>query len=472
MLSESQRHELIGLIVAGDSRYAAAQKVGCARSTIYRLAARDPVFAGRLAEAEELAGGPDTRAFLQQPKHWREAARVLQQINPEDFRLRRRQVPSTSFSLRGEAELFGELMEMILPAVSDDVYSLLIREINKLLAGYDSCDVPQLEDATKTEFFVERDSDRPSHPCATACLEGKPQPAPVEATVDQAEEPVLQRSSREWPTYVESSRSNSLSLQGFAIFETSNVFAQIQNRRARKSKRTAHGGKAVVHASSTRGPAGLRESRTWHSEHPGRHKRAKEDESQSGVERLGASAQARLLDVLEQLGEVERFHKIGDHRQFHGTDGGAEGWIARDDNHGHPGSDQFHLLDQLELQIARHFEIGDQQVITTGRKEAQGSEAIGRAIARVSFVSQELDRGPQERLLVVGKQQPERLRHTRNCPSCRTRFPVSSRWIRHRSINVAGHGHWRRDGPINKKRHYPPALTEEVHRDSASSCTP
>jgi hypothetical protein len=345
MLSETQRHELIGLIVAGYSRYAAAQKVGCARSTIYRLAARDPQFAGRLAEAEELAGGPDTRAFLQQPKHWREAARVLQQINPEDFRPRRRQVPSTSFSLRGEAELFGELMEMVLPAVSDEVYSLLVHEINKLLAGYDACDVPQLEDVTKTEFFVERDSDRPSHPCATACLEGKqcgdsvssefwetllqpddkgssggsvpsgtlgdavpqtpwdlalscqarsdgdaavddeencgmavptvlgsglgtkainpgglgavppgrlppdepdkPQREPVEATVHQAEEPVLQRSPREWPTYVESSRSNSLSEKEFAIFEMFNVFAQIQNRRARIGKRTAHGGKPL-----------------------------------------------------------------------------------------------------------------------------------------------------------------------------------------------------------------------------------
>jgi hypothetical protein len=279
MLSETKRHELIGLIAAGDSRYAAAQKVGCARSTIYRLAARDPVFCDRLAEAEELAGGPDTRAFLQQPKHWREAARVLQQINPEDFRLRRRQVPSTSFSLRGEAELFGELMEMVLPAVSDEVYSLLIREINKLLAGYDSCDVPQLEDATKTEFFVERDSDRPSCPCATACLEGKqcgdsisseswetllppdepdkPQSAPVEATIDQAEEPVLQRSSREWPIYVESSRSNSLPLKRFAIFDASNFFAQIQSGRARKSKRTAHGGKPAVHVAlhaRTRGP--------------------------------------------------------------------------------------------------------------------------------------------------------------------------------------------------------------------------
>jgi hypothetical protein len=510
MLSETKRHELIGLIVAGYSRYAAAKKVGCARSTIYRLAARDPVFGERLAEAEELAGGPDTRAFLQQPKHWREAARVLQQINPEDFRLRRRQVPSTSFSLRGEAELFGELMEMVLPVVSDEVYSLLIREINKLLAAYDSCDVPQLEDATKTEFPLDRDLDSPSQACATggscatACLEGKQcsdsvssesweallalqassgtppqpdepdnrQPAPVDATIDQAEEPVLQRSPREWPTYVDSARSNTFSLNGLAICDASNVFAQIQNRRARKSKRTAHGGKAVVHTPSTRRPADLRESRTWHSERSGRHERAKEDDSASGVERLGASAQARLLDVLEQLGEVERFHKIGDHRQFHGTDGRAEGWIARDDNHRHPRSDQFHLLDQLKVQIARHFEIGDQQVIATGRKEAQGSEAIGRAVARVSFVLQELDRGPQERLLVVGKQQPERLRHTRNCPSCRTRFPVSSRWIRHRSINIAGCGHWRRDGPINKKRHYPPALTEEVHRDSASSCTP
>jgi hypothetical protein len=274
MLSETQRHELIGLIVAGYSRYAAAQKVGCSRSTIYRLAERDPVFCDRLAEAEELAGGPDTRAFLQQPKHWREAARVLQQINPEDFRLRRRQVPSTSFSLRGEAGLFGELMEMVLPVVSDEVYSLLIREINKLLAGYDSCDVPQLEDATKTEFA----SDRPSCLCATACPEGnqcddsvssgswetllalqassgtppqpdepnEPQPAPVDATIDQAEEPVLQRSSREWPTYVESSQRNILSLKRLAICDASVIFAQIQSGRARKNEGTAHGGKAAV----------------------------------------------------------------------------------------------------------------------------------------------------------------------------------------------------------------------------------
>jgi hypothetical protein len=281
MLSETQRHELIALIVAGYSRYAAAQKVGCARSTIYRLAERDPVFCDRLAEAEELAGGPDTRAFLQQPKHWREAARVLQQINPEDFRPRRRQVPSTSFSLRGEAELFGELLEMILPAVSDDVYSLLIREINKLLAAYDSCDVPQLEDATKTEFPL----DRPSHPCATACPPGKlcsdsvssefwetplppvepdkPQPAPVDATIDQAEEPVLQRSPREWPTCVESARLNSLLLNDLGIFDASHIFAQIQPGRARNSKRTAHGGKAAVCAAlqlSARGPPRTRKS--------------------------------------------------------------------------------------------------------------------------------------------------------------------------------------------------------------------
>ena len=183
-------------------------------------------------------------------------------------------------------------MEMVLPAVSDDVYSLLIREINKLLAGYDSCDVPQLEDATKTEFFVDRDSNRPSQACATACPEGKqcsdsvssqsweallalqasngtppqpdesdePQPAPVDATVDQAEEPVLQRSSREWPTYVESSRLNSLALNELSIVEMFGVFAQIQNRRARKSKCTAHGGNPLGLAplsSRARGSPGI-----------------------------------------------------------------------------------------------------------------------------------------------------------------------------------------------------------------------
>jgi hypothetical protein len=45
MLSQAKRHELVALLGAGHSRRSAAQIVGCARSTLYWIEARDPEFA-------------------------------------------------------------------------------------------------------------------------------------------------------------------------------------------------------------------------------------------------------------------------------------------------------------------------------------------------------------------------------------------------------------------------------------------
>ena len=42
MLSQAKRHEPVALRGAGHSRRSAAQIVGCARSTLYRMDARDP----------------------------------------------------------------------------------------------------------------------------------------------------------------------------------------------------------------------------------------------------------------------------------------------------------------------------------------------------------------------------------------------------------------------------------------------
>jgi hypothetical protein len=72
-----------------------------------------------------------------------------------------------------------------------------------------------------------------------------------------AEEPALRHTSSEPPTYVTPSRQKLLLLLALAIFEKLNFFGHTRSRRARKTKRTAHGGKPAIHAAlhaSARGP--------------------------------------------------------------------------------------------------------------------------------------------------------------------------------------------------------------------------
>jgi hypothetical protein len=67
-------------------------------------------------------------------------------------------------------------------------------------------------------------------------------------SLSPAEEPALRHTSSEPPTYVAASRQKLLLLIELASFEKFNFFGHTRSRRARKTKGTAHGGKAAVAA--------------------------------------------------------------------------------------------------------------------------------------------------------------------------------------------------------------------------------
>ncbi|MEN6498781.1 MAG: helix-turn-helix domain-containing protein, partial [Thermoguttaceae bacterium] len=150
MLTEAQRHELVALLAAGHSRRAAARIVGCARSTIYRVEARDPKFAERVARAEGPGENPqkkqDPRKIfptLHQPANWRAAAWVLERLNPEDFGPPRN---ASNFDLLVEADIFRSFVELVRDEIPRDTCCLLVRQINQLLAQYDAPSIPQLDE--------------------------------------------------------------------------------------------------------------------------------------------------------------------------------------------------------------------------------------------------------------------------------------------------------------------------------------
>jgi hypothetical protein len=82
--------------------------------------------------------------------------------------------------------------------------------------------------------------------------------SPRPTTLSPAKEPALRHTSSEPPTYVEPSRQKLLLLLELAIFEKLNFFGHTRSRHARKTKRTAHGGKpsvaAALHASARASP--------------------------------------------------------------------------------------------------------------------------------------------------------------------------------------------------------------------------
>jgi hypothetical protein len=163
MLTEAQRHELVALLAAGHSRRAAARLVGCARSTIYRVEARDPKFAERVARAEGPGENPqkkqDPRKIfptLHQPSNWRAAAWVLERLNPEDFGPPRN---ASNFDLLVEADIFRSFVELVRDEIPRDVCCQLVRQINQLLAQYDAPSIPQLDEPDPDPVRADQDGE-------------------------------------------------------------------------------------------------------------------------------------------------------------------------------------------------------------------------------------------------------------------------------------------------------------------------
>jgi len=301
MLAEAQCEQLVALLAAGVSRRGAAKLVGCARSTLYRHVEHDPEFAARVARAEtarqntEETDARQVFPTLHQPANWRAAAWVLERINPQDFGR-----PETDyFSLRGAADLLGEFVDQVREELPPDACRLVVRQINQLLASYDAAYVPQLDEEPEPtdeeggptrlpaswaglvplpdpepwlvdspEFLALQPSPLPEYegdpidwdelyqnaaidrvaalpdpvcPLAELALPGEP--------VAWPEEDVFGHSSMELGVCGDPSLPKALVLLQLQMNEKLYIFGHTQWRRARKNKRTAHGGKAAVGAS-------------------------------------------------------------------------------------------------------------------------------------------------------------------------------------------------------------------------------
>jgi hypothetical protein len=112
MLTDTQRRTILSIISNGSSRRVAAYYVGCAPSTITRLAARDKEFARQLAVAEkslEIEALRAIRAAAKQKRYWRAAAWLLQRTNPDDFASR----PPTLFTGEQLSQAISLLVEYL-----------------------------------------------------------------------------------------------------------------------------------------------------------------------------------------------------------------------------------------------------------------------------------------------------------------------------------------------------------------------
>jgi len=88
VLDQSKRAYVCRLIGMGYTRRMAARQVQCSHTTIARTAARDPLFALDLANAETEVDGEAlrlVRAAAREQKYWRAAAWLLERRNPEEY---------------------------------------------------------------------------------------------------------------------------------------------------------------------------------------------------------------------------------------------------------------------------------------------------------------------------------------------------------------------------------------------------
>jgi hypothetical protein len=132
-LDAAKRDLIVTLVRLGGSRRMAAREVGCAASTITRIAARDPQFAARLDEAESKS---DRKALeiinraQDQEKYWRAAAWVLERRNPEEYG---RRTPHT-YTADQVMRLVSRIVGTLLPAVPDNRRGEVLLEFNDTLA--------------------------------------------------------------------------------------------------------------------------------------------------------------------------------------------------------------------------------------------------------------------------------------------------------------------------------------------------
>ncbi len=132
VLDDRRRANVLYFIGLGLSRRMAARQVRCAHTTIARTAARDPLFALDLANAEnevDVESMRQIREAAKEQKNWRAAAWLLERRNPDEFGRR------TAHSMSGDhvMELLADVFSYIFPRLPEEEADGFLRMFNAKL---------------------------------------------------------------------------------------------------------------------------------------------------------------------------------------------------------------------------------------------------------------------------------------------------------------------------------------------------
>ncbi len=154
MLDERRRANVLYFIGLGLSRRMAARQVRCAHTTIARTAARDPLFALDLANAEnevDVESMRQIREAAKEQKNWRAAAWLLERRNPDEFGRR------TAHSMSGDhvMELLADVFSYIFPRLPEEEADGFLRMFNAKLQEVED----ELQEADRWRRLAAEDRD-------------------------------------------------------------------------------------------------------------------------------------------------------------------------------------------------------------------------------------------------------------------------------------------------------------------------
>ena len=133
VLDEQKRGQILAILGVGCSQAVAARYVGCAVSTIQRLAQRDPSFAAELSRVRcnaELGLVKNIRSAATKEQYWRAAAWALERGFPDKY-VRRDPALITPEQL---AEVLREFAKRVMQMLPADKYRQQIVKDAEMLA--------------------------------------------------------------------------------------------------------------------------------------------------------------------------------------------------------------------------------------------------------------------------------------------------------------------------------------------------
>ena len=145
ILNETQQRDVLTLLMLGSSRRNAARYAGCTVAAIDRTTRRDEEFASRLRKAEHRLEADCLKSLHQavtREQQWRAATWLLERLNPEEFAKRN----PRSISANDFVRLCTTLSEVITNHVPERYRSVVLKELDRMIAGLETDSVPKDEE--------------------------------------------------------------------------------------------------------------------------------------------------------------------------------------------------------------------------------------------------------------------------------------------------------------------------------------